>query len=344
MRQPLKRNAFITILFLLSVTVVFAETPKEHQDCPAPISIIGTHVHTPGELMFSYRFMAMEMRGLQSGTESIEPADVLKDFMMAPTAMDMRMHMFGVMFAPHNKITLMAMANYQQRHMEMEGAHQHATGHHDHPVGMHEMSSAGIGDVKLDSLLSLWQGENFMVLGNVGVSFPTGSIAQQTNDGNILPYPMQLGSGSFEARPGITFSCSYRNWSYGGQLQGVFPLHTNASEYRHGNTLTATAWGARRLSNWVSLSTRLLFSHKESITGKHPDLDINRSPSHRPDFQGFNRLDIAISSNLIVPTGTLTGQRFAIEFMLPVYQNLTGTQLKNRWKLVLGWQYAFRLL
>ena len=155
---------------------------------------------------------------------------------------------------------------------------------------------------------------------------------------------MQLGSGSFKARPGITFSCSYRNWSYGGQLQGVFTLNTNASEYRHGNTLTATAWGTRRLSNWVSLSTRLLFSHKGSPTGNHPDLDLNRSPSHRPDFQGFNRLDIAISSNLIVPTGTLTGQRLAIEFIAPIYQNLTGTQLKSRWKLVLGWQYAFRLL
>ena len=40
------------------------------------------------------------------------------------------------------------MTNYQQRHMEMEGAHDHATSHH-------EMSSSGIGDVKLESLLTL---------------------------------------------------------------------------------------------------------------------------------------------------------------------------------------------
>lgn len=37
---------------------------------------------------------------------------------------------------PHNKITLMGMTSYQQRYMEMEGAHLHTTGHHDHPVGM----------------------------------------------------------------------------------------------------------------------------------------------------------------------------------------------------------------
>ena len=340
----MKQGAFIIGLFLIFAVVVLADTSEEHQDCPAPISVIGNHVHASGEMMFSYRFMAMDMRGLQSGTDSVETADVLKDFMMAPIQMDMRTHMFGVMFAPHDKITLMAMTSYQQRHMEMEGAHQHTTGHHDYPVGIHEMSSAGIGDVKLNSILTFWKRHNFTLLGNVGVSFPTGSIAQQTEDGSILPYPMQLGSGSFEARPGITFFGTRGNWSYGGQMHGVVPLHTNANEYRLGNMLTATTWGARRVNNWISLSARLLFSHKGSITGNHPDLDLNRSPSHRPDFQGFNRLNIAISSNLIVPKGTLAGQRLAIEFMLPVYQNLTGTQLKNTWKLVLGWQYAFRLL
>ncbi len=336
----MKQGALIRTLFLLFAAVVFADTSEEHQDCPVPISVIGNHVHTSGEMMFSYRFMTMDMRGIQSGIDPVETVDVLKDFMMTPIAMDMRMHMFGAMFAPHDKLTFMGMTSYQQRHMEMEGAHQHATGHHDHPVGMHEMSSAGIGDVKLDSLFTLWKNYNFTLIGNAGVSFPTGSITQQADDRRILPYPMQLGSGSFEARPGITFFATRSNWSYGGQLRGSFPLNSNTNEYRNGNTITATTWGAQRVNNWISLSARLLFSHKGSIMGHHPDLDLNRTPSHRPDFQGFNRLDMAISSNLIV----LAGQRLAIEFILPVYQDLTGTQLKNTWKLVIGWQYAFRLL
>ena len=63
------------------------------------------------------------------------------------------------------------------------------------------------------------------------------------------------------------------------------------------------------------------------------------------DMQGLQtRLDFAISSNLIVPSrNPLAGQRLAVEFQMPIYQNLTGTQLKNRWRLLLGWQYAFRL-
>ena len=83
--------------------------------------------------------------------------------------------------------------------------------------------------------------------------------------------------------------------------------------------------------------------HWGDIAGSHPELNLLMSPSHRPDWCGGQRLDIAISSNLMVPTGTFVGQRFAVEFQMPLYQNLTSTQLKTTWKFILGWQYAFHL-
>ena len=67
----MKQGAFIIGLFGLFAAVVLADTSEEHQDCPAPISVIGNHVHTSGEMMFSYRFMAMDMLGLQSGTDAV---------------------------------------------------------------------------------------------------------------------------------------------------------------------------------------------------------------------------------------------------------------------------------
>ncbi len=335
----------VTVFLLLIVhTFVSADSPGSRPDSHAPIGVMGDHAHKTGEWMLSYRFMAMDMRELRSGTTALETADVLKDFMMVPTQMDMKMHMIGVMFAPHDKITIMAMTNYQQHHMEMEGAHDHTTSHHDHPVGKHEMSSAGIGDVKLESLLTLWKTDHLNVIGNIGVSLPTGSIEQTGMDGNILPYPMQLGSGSFVGRPGVTLFGYHGNWSYGSQLCGTFPLHTNSSEYRHGNTVNVTAWGARQISDWLSFGGRLLLAHSGRITGSPPDLNANMSPSHRPDFRGGTQLDVAISSNLMVPAGKpLAGQRLAVEFTMPVHQNLTGIQLKKRWILTFGWQYAIRL-
>ena len=144
-------------LFFYALAWTFADTPKSHPDSHASIGVMGDHGHKTGELMLSYRFMAMDMQGLQFGTTAIGTAEVLKDFMMAPTIMQMQMHTFGAMFAPHDKLTLMTMTNYQFLRMEMEGAHQHAHGSHAHSVGQHEMLSAGIGDAKLETLLTLWK-------------------------------------------------------------------------------------------------------------------------------------------------------------------------------------------
>ena len=338
----LKHIFLVLLFFLLSFSFCFSESVSVDQECPAPIGVMGAHRHQIGEMMFSYHFMWMNMRGLQSGTGAVETSDVLKDFMMAPAAMNMRMHMFGVMYAPHDTLTLMAMTSYQQRCMEMEGSHLHAAGHHNPPISIHEMSSAGVGDVRVASLLPLWRRDHFTLLCNVGVLLPTGSIAQSADDGSLLPYPMQLGSGSFEVHPGVTFSGGHGRWFYGSQLRVTFPLHTNGSGYRHGHTFTLSTWGARQLNEWLSLSGLLQFLHIGHISGSHPDLDVRMSPSHRSDFRGVYRVDVAISGNLIVPQGVLSGQRVVLELLLPVYQHITGVQLKNIWQLTLGWQYTFR--
>ena len=204
---------------------------------------MGDHGHKTGEMMLSYRFMTMDMQGLQSGTATFETPDLLKDFMMVPTQMDMWMHMIGAMFAPHNHVTFMAMTSYQRNIMQMEGAHQHTHGGHRHPVGHHEMSSAGISDTKITALLTLWKSYHLTFLANLGGSLPTGSIAQTGDDGQLLPYPMQLGSGSFEVRPGVTFFGFHNAWSYGEQLHYAFPLNINTRRYRHGNAVDVSRGG-----------------------------------------------------------------------------------------------------
>ena len=205
------------------------------------------------------------------------------------------------------------------------------------------MESIGVGDTKLAGLIPVWKRHALTFLVNAGISLPTGSTAQTGTDGNILPYPMQLGTGSIEAHPGVTLFAYYGNWSYGNQLGGEVPLQTNQSEYSHGNTLTATTWGARRLNNWISIGGRIRFSRTGQITGEHPNLNPEMSPSHRSDFRGGTQVNLSVSSNLMVPTGTLAGQRLAMEFLFSLYQDLNGTQLRNTWQLIVGWQDAFGL-
>ncbi|MDE2762781.1 MAG: hypothetical protein OXQ94_18130 [Gemmatimonadota bacterium] len=64
-------------------------------DGHAPIGVMGEHTHERGEWMLSHRFMRMSMAGNRDGTERLETADVLRDFMVAPLDMTMTMHMGG---------------------------------------------------------------------------------------------------------------------------------------------------------------------------------------------------------------------------------------------------------
>ena len=180
-------------------------------DGHAPISVMGDHMHAMGEWMVSYRYMSMEMEGLLKGSKTLAPTMMATGFMpnMLPTEMTMDMHMFGTMYAISNKWTLMGMLNYLDNEMSM-------------PMG--KMDSSGLGDIKIAGLYDLaqWDSGRRMHL-KLGLNLPTGSIDEKHN-GNILGYGMQLGSGTYDFEPAITYLAQTENYSYGAQLEVFFAL------------------------------------------------------------------------------------------------------------------------
>lgn len=350
-------------------------TTSTRPDSYAPLGVIGDHAHSAGELMLSYRFRRMAMAGLLDGTDTVSTEAALLRYQMVPTTMQMQMHMFGAMFAPHDSITLMAMTSYRSNFMEMEGAHTHATGGHDHPVGHQEMESAGLGDLRLSALIPLLNASDVDLILNAGVSIPTGAIdVEGTHGGDeliVLPYPMQLGSGSFELRPAVTFAGTSGSWSYGAQAHAAIPLNDNSRDYRLATTVGSTLWGARKLNDWLSISVRGSIQNWGNITtsAEHTEMETSEaehdhtahnshaapaaptqtvymSPTMDPNLQGGTRANLAAGVNFIVPDrvgSILAGQRLAVEFQMPVYQNLDGPQMALDWTIVAGWQYAFSL-
>ncbi len=343
-RQPNVLGIALSItLLLLTLSVTFADTSTLRLGGNAPIGVIADHGHKAGEAMFSYRGTVIGLQALQSGTDTLETADVLQDYMLAPKHMITSTQMFSAIYAPHDHITLMAIMNYHEHIMQMEGSYQQQGGHQKQPVGIYNIDSEGFGDIKFDTLLTLLKKEHFTLTGNIGISLPAGSIAKTGDDGEVLPYPMQLGSGSYEARPSVTLFGTKADWSYGSQLLSSLPLHQNARKYRHGNTFTVTAWSTQRVNNWFQFGGRLLFSHKAAFSSSDPELNQNRSPIHQIDSQGNTQLDIAISTDFMIPTGVPFQQnRLAFEIQIPVYQNLKGIQLINRLQFTAGCQFVFR--
>lgn len=314
------------------------EWTASRPDGHAPIGVMGEHTHTRGEFMFSYRFMRMSMAGNRDGTDQLDVAAVHANFMVAPLDMTMTMHMGGVMYAPSDRVTLMAMANWVDQSMNHETRHG----------GMFEAASSGLGDAKLSALVGLRQTGSVRAHLNAGVSIPAGSIEEVgVNPMSMgrdvqMPYPMQLGSGTWDLMPGITILGMSERTSWGIQGKGTFRLGENSRGYRKGNGTEATAWFAYRASSQLSVSARVFATMWGDYSG-HDDAYGNPMmvPTVREELRGGTRLDIPLGMNIYFPDGPLKGHRIAAEWHVPLYQNLNGPQLETDWVLTIGWQKSF---
>lgn len=331
------------LCFVVAAVTVFGTCAHEKRgmrpDGHAPIMVMGDHIHKTGELMLSYRYMRMTMDGNRDGSHRLSEAEIVDpsgeyQFRVAPTDMDMEMHMFGAMYAPSDRLTLMAMIPYTELSMN----HLTRSGHH------FSTDSSGLGDIKISGLYSLYEAGSFWIHLNMGLSFPTGSISKkdQTPMGRVrLPYPMQLGSGTYDFLPGITFHGQSERWSWGGQALATIRLGENSHDYTLGDRLELTTWVSRVFSRVVSGSLRLAWEDWGNIDGADPRLNPALVPTADPHRRGGRRLDLFTGLNLRIPSGFLKRHRLAIEAGRPLYQDFDGPQLETDWKVTAGWQYMF---
>ena len=317
------------------------EWTSSRPDGHAPIGVMADHTHSKGEFMASYRFMRMAMAGNRTGTNELSTQDVLTSFMVAPTEMTMDMHMAGLMYAPSDAVTLVAMLNWTRRSMN------HAT----RMGGSFEAASSGIGDAVVTAMVRLKGAGSVRAHLNLGIGVPTGSIEQTgTNPMSMgravqMPYPMQLGSGTWDAKPGVTILGMGERASWGLQGSGVFRLGENARGYRKGHAAEATGWFAVKPSRRASLSIRVLAKRFGNYSGADAAYgNPMMVPTVRTELRGGTRVDLPVGLNVYFSDGPLKGHRIAAEWSLPLYQNLDGPQLQTDWTLMIGWQKSFEPL
>ena len=330
----MKKSKFFLLLvaFLLLPKLSFAGSVDAH----APIGIMSDHKHRAGEWMTSYRYMRMDMPDNYTGTTKQSVADVNNDFMIAPIDMTMEMHMVGLMYGVSDELTMMLMVPYVVKDME----HQRRT-----DGRRFSTKTEGIGDIKLSSMLSLEGLTKQPMHLNLGVSFPSGSI-NQTDDTLLgqdqdLPYPMQLGSGTYDFHPGITYFDKKENWSWGAQALSVVRFGRNEHKYRLGNNYEVTSWIARKWNEFMSTSFRVKSSIWGNISGADSRLIPVMVPTANPQLRGGERIDLFLGVNLLSHEGKFKDHRLAFEFGYPVYQNLDGPQLGVGLNGTVGWQRAF---
>lgn len=303
------------------------------------INVLGSHIHLTGQWMIGYEYMFEDMDGNRDGTHRVNHTRVLQQFPTVPTKMTMEMHMAMAMYAPTNDLTLMAMLPYVRKRMD----HVTRTG-----VRFIERSE-GIGDLQLKSLATLYKIKGFehRFLFNGGISLPTGSIEEKdflpnrTQGERRLEYAMQLGSGTVDLLPGVTYLGQAAQWAWGGEMIPTIRLGRNSRDYALGNRYRLTAWGARKLTDWLSLSGRTDGQKWDNIRGADPGQNRLAAATKDPKRQAGERVDLLGGLNLYIPRGFLKGQRIAVEGGAPVYQALDGPNLQTDWQVRVGWQWVF---
>jgi hypothetical protein len=303
------------------------------------INVLGSHIHPAGQWMLGYESMFENMDGNRDGTHRVGRGRVLDQFATAPTDMTMQTHMAMVMYAPSDDLTVMAMLPYilkSMNHVTRDG------------IRFTERSE-GIGDLQLRGLYTLYTVGRFRhrFLLNAGLSIPTGSIdakdfgPDRSLGRTRLEYPMQLGSGTVDLLPGLTYLGQAETWAWGAEFIPTVRLGRNHLDYRLGNRYRLSAWTAWKWTEWLSLSTRLDGQTWDDISGADRSLDPMEEPTKDPKIQGGRRLDALLGVNLYAPKGMLKGARLAVEAGAPAYQSLDGPQLQTDWLVRVGIQWAF---
>ena len=324
----------------------------------APLGVMGDHLHETGEVMLSYRFMHMGMAGNRIGDSEVSPETITTTvpnrffgrpmqpptLRVVPTKMTMQMHMFGVMYAPTDWVTLMAMLNYTEKEME------HITfmgGAGTTRLGSFTTESSGLGDTRLAALIRLFESGNHKAHANLGVSLPTGSTNETDSiltpmgarPNPRLPYAMQLGSGTLDFLPGVTYTGNLNSIGWGAQYAGTIRTEKD-NGYQWGDKQSITGWASYAPRHWLSFSTRLEFNTMGKIDGSDSRI-VAPVQTADPNNYGGERIDLKLGLNLAGQSDWTIGHRIAIEGGIPVLQDLNGPQMETDYMISVGWQYAF---
>ncbi|MDQ8198808.1 hypothetical protein QEH56_11640 [Pelagicoccus enzymogenes] len=349
-RVSTRTFASVTLALSLSATAFpqsqMSAAKSGRADSHAPIGVMGDHLHRGGEYMLSVRHMTMSMEGHRQGENSLTSHEVFAaGFSSAATRMDMDMSMVGFMYAPSDSVTLMLMTNYLEMDMDMVmNPHADMGGMHDDHGG-HGMdrshSTSGWGDTSLTALVKGWEYGKQKMHWNLGLSAPTGSVAEMMH-ASFQPYGMQLGSGTWDAKVGATYSGLGEGFGWGAQVLGTIRLEDEGeSGFGRSDALEASVWGSWLVDASWSLSGRLKYSAEGPLDGHYNGPHAHSAPPHFQANYGGDILEAIVGLNYLWTDGALRGHRLALEYGQPIYQQLNGVGMNREDTLTLGWQYAW---
>lgn len=200
----------------------------------------------------------------------------------------------------------------------------------------------------------------------LGASAPTGDVdIKQRKTGmnpiynNPLHYCMQLGSGTWDFKPALTYTGSMDKFSWGAQVNGTLRLEgRNKSGFAFGDIFQGTAWGGYQWTDWLGTSIRGIYTSQGEIRGRYPTifvegidengnsiqvpyLDQHIDTFGQPENYGGSFVDLGLGVNVNIPHGAFAGNSLKFEWLQPLYTNFNGYQPDRDYALNVTWSYGF---
>ena len=318
----------------------------------APTGIMFSHVHKKGEWMLAYNFMQMNMSGLVNGSSNISTNEIFKTYIAASTKMQMQMHMLMGMYGVSDRLTLMGMLNYNINSMNMQMLPTTAMNMPGMEMmgsdgSMPSMTSDGFGDAQVYALYALLKDENSELIAIGGLNLPTGSINQKGKSDDVfypnsnLTYMMQLGSGTLDVLPGLSYKFQQNKFAFGTQLNSSIKTSFNSNHYRLGNIATINIWSAYSIFKWLNPSVRIEAASVGKITGADVSFYAFNEPAANTINYGGNTLRCFIGSSLPFQLTTDKAIKISVEYGFQAYQNYNGIQVpvKNLINATINYQF-----
>lgn len=318
-----------------------------HHGAHEPVGVMAGHMlEEPMSFMLGYRYQYGRANGgMLNGSDPASDMEVMTQAcqpnmcMMAPSKMTMNMHMIEFMFAPTSWLNFMIMPQFMSMDMDMRRIN-------GTPGGM-SSSTGGVGDLRMDVLLSLLRkGSHKLHLG-LGVTAPTGSITETVVQGmNPTPvlthYGMQLGSGTWDMIPTLTYSGQSTRLTWGAQLGAVARLESrNDSGYSLGHRFNGHLWGGYALTSWLNATLRTTYAWQGEVRGEYTAPHSMMSSADYPGNYGGHFLDMGFGLQVNLPSGFLDAHSIGVEWAQPLMTDFNGYQLDRVGALNVGWMVHF---
>lgn len=317
------------------------------------------HSHGKGSWMIEFEFMRMDMDGLLRGSDSVSTEEIsgvimpftncmaskdpTKPYCMSPTKMTMDMGMLMGMYGFTDKWTGMLMLNYLKNDMDMVMHMRMMPGGDVMSTMTGSMETSGIGDTEVGAMYTI----NKDWTAALSLSIPTGSIDEKvdmtmcnpmgvcnTNAGMQAPYAMQLGTGTYDFIPAITYKGYAGSWSWGGQAEYRIHTGTNDNDYTWGDRFEIDAWGKYAINKTWGIGARLDFLNADNISGQDQLIMPIMAPTSDPVNYGGTRTDLSLGV-----TAMTGGHTVGLMYGVPIQQDVNGIQMEVESIWSLSYQY-----